>query len=74
MQHLLAYLPVLACPVGMGLMMWMVMRTGNSQQPPSQTPPAPVEMTPEQQNELQRLRAELEELRVTDAHRDDVAK
>jgi hypothetical protein len=73
-QHLLAYLPLLACPVGMGLMMWMMMRVGNSQQPPPKTPPAPLETTAQQQNELQRLRAELEELRVADAHRDDVAK
>jgi hypothetical protein len=58
----------------MGLMMWMMMRVGNSQQPPPKTPPAPLETTAQQQNELQRLRAELEELRVADAHRDDVAK
>lgn len=34
MQQLLYYLPFLACPVGMGLMMWLMMR-GNKQNPSS---------------------------------------
>jgi hypothetical protein len=33
MQHILSLLPVLACPVGMGLIMWLMMR-GNKQQTP----------------------------------------
>jgi len=37
MQYLLSLLPVLACPVGMGLMMWLMMRMGKEQ-----TPSAPI--------------------------------
>lgn len=72
MSHLLAYLPVLACPVGMGLMMWMMMRPGSSQQPPQTTPPA--SMTPQQHSELQRLRAELDEIRSADSRGGDIAR
>src|SRR2546421_730094 len=35
MQYILSWLPVLACPVGMGLMMWFMMR-GNKQQTPGE--------------------------------------
>ena len=35
MQYILSLLPVLACPVGMGLMLWFMMR-GNKQQTPSE--------------------------------------
>ena len=35
MQYILSWLPVLACPVGMGLMMWFMMR-GNKQQTPDE--------------------------------------
>ncbi len=78
MQQLFAYLPVLACPVGMGLMMWMMMRGGGSKQPaasPSQPEPfAPsvpdtASITPAQHAELAQLRAELDELRVDDRTR-----
>ena len=37
MQQLLYYLPFLACPVGMGLMMWLMMR-GNKQNPGTDMP------------------------------------
>jgi len=57
MRLLLGYLPLLACPIGMGLMMWVMMRGGGQRQPPQ--PP----ITPAQQAELARLRAELDELR-----------
>jgi hypothetical protein len=38
MQYLFSLLPVLACPVGMGLMMWLMMRMGKEQTPPAPTP------------------------------------
>ncbi len=63
MQHLLAYLPLLACPVGMGLMMWMMMRGGHH----GPKPPLPVQppaMTPVQQTEIIRLRTEIDALRA----------
>ena len=49
---------VLACPVGMGLMMWVMMRgqRDNPDQPKS-TP------TDTQQQEIAQLRAELDQLR-----------
>ncbi len=50
MEYLLL---VLACPVGMGLMMWLMMR-GNKSAPSSGPDP-----------EVARLRAELDELRQT---------
>ncbi len=68
MRQLLAYLPLLACPVGMGLMMWVIMRGGRRHQQPSPTPShsGPAAMTPTQQAELVQLRSELDELRRSD--------
>jgi len=34
-ESFLSLLPVLACPVAMGLMMWMMMRGGNNSRPAS---------------------------------------
>jgi hypothetical protein len=59
MDKLLYLLPVLACPVGMGLMMWLMMRPKHEAQP---TPGA-------DQQELLRLRKEIDALR---AERNDV--
>lgn len=52
----LYFLALLVCPVGMGLMMWFMMR-GNKNHPPS--PPSPTTET-----ELVRLRAEVEQLKT----------
>ena len=38
MQDILSLLPLLACPVGMGLMMWLLMRTGKEQTPSDASP------------------------------------
>lgn len=56
MEQLLLVVAVLACPVGMGLMMWFMMR-GRSEQP----------ATPDQEQELARLRAQIEALRPAPA-------
>ncbi|MCY0939590.1 MULTISPECIES: hypothetical protein [unclassified Streptomyces] len=59
MDKLLYLLPLLACPIGMGLMMWFMMRSRHSDtaQPPQTAP------TTEQEQELIRLRKEVEALR-----------
>ena len=69
MSQLLRYLPILACPIGMGLMMWMMMPRGRSEpaQPPLHGSPA---MTPAQEAELTALRAELDQLRAEDRDSD----
>ena len=38
MQYILSLLPVLVCPVGMGLMVWLMMRMGKEQTPPDASP------------------------------------
>lgn len=55
MVKVLYLLPVLACPVGMGLMMWLMMR-------PKKGQPAGSEPNPQQQ-ELAQLRSEIASLR-----------
>lgn len=55
MQQLLYILPALACPVGMGLMMWFMMR-GRGKNRPTQA-------TPDQEQELASLRAQIKALR-----------
>ncbi len=53
MQQLFYSLAFLACPVGMGLMMWLMMRS-NKQSP----------ATRDSDDELARLRAEVDQLRT----------
>lgn len=53
MQQLLYILPVLVCPIGMGLMMWFMMR-GHGKTKTG---------TPAQEQELTALRAQVEALR-----------
>lgn len=53
MQQLLYILPALACPIGMGLMMWFMMR-GHGKTKTG---------TPAQEQELAALRAQVEALR-----------
>ncbi|MDX3308203.1 hypothetical protein P1S61_03595 [Streptomyces sp. ME08-AFT2] len=60
MENLLYLLPVLACPVGMGLMMWFMMRPKHG----AQAGP-----TADRQ-ELTRLRKEIDALRSEQASRE----
>jgi len=57
-------LAFLACPVGMGLMMWLMMR-GNKAQAPQGTPAGT-------DAEIAALRAELDQLRAAQRDRDAV--
>ncbi len=41
MQYILSLLPLLACPVGMGLMMWFMMRGNKQEQAPQRTDQLP---------------------------------
>lgn len=61
MEALLLGLAVLACPVVMGVMMWMMMRGSGSQQSGSQPDQAAAA-------EVARLRAEVDELRAGREH------
>lgn len=55
MEQLLYFLPALACPIGMGVMMWLMMRPRGE--------PKPTNHGSSQAQELARLRAEIDSLR-----------
>jgi hypothetical protein len=55
MQSLLLGLAVLACPVGMGLMMWMMMRGNKNDAGGAQT---------QSSQQVEQLRAEIEQLKA----------
>ncbi len=57
----LSLLALLACPVGMGAMMWMM---GRGMQRPNSAPAESTAALPEKQAELVRLRAEIDQLRA----------
>ena len=58
MPEALYPLAVLACPVGMGLMMWMMMRGGGRRQPSADG------QTAAHQAELARLQAQVDQLQA----------
>lgn len=60
MELLFSSLLLLACPVGMGLMMWFMMRG----MPSKDSTSAVEQANPLQRQELARLRAEVEELKA----------
>ena len=64
MPELLRSLAILACPVGMGLMMWFMMR-GQGKQAAPQSPPST-------DAELTGLRAEIDQLRAEQRDRADL--
>jgi hypothetical protein len=66
MESLTYSLLLLACPLGMGLMMWVMMR-GMPSRGSGRLP----EASPSQKQELARLRAEVEELKAqpNESHR-----
>lgn len=55
MSEALYALALLACPVGMGLMMWLMMRGSKS---------SPAQETPLDEAEMVKLRAEVDQLRA----------
>ncbi len=63
MAQSLYALAFLACPVGMGLMMWMMMRDNKNQ-------PATDETSTHKQAELVRMQAEIDQLRAANRERD----
>lgn len=72
-------LAALACPVGMGVMMWLMMRGGRHNQQMGQPPMpmgssfasgGPFGFEAEREAELARMRAEIDQLRAAQAERD----
>lgn len=67
MQQFLAALPLLACPVAMGAMMWWMSRHGRNDADNAG-------QVPDQAAEVARLRAELDQLRAAHEARSQAAE
>ncbi|MBN9607930.1 MAG: hypothetical protein BGO26_06450 [Actinobacteria bacterium 69-20] len=70
MSQLFYSAAVLVCPLGMGLMMWMMMRGGKGKNVPAETAPRPLSAT---DAEVARLRAEVDQLRAAQREQDQTA-
>lgn len=72
MSQLLYSAAILVCPLGMGLMMWMMMRGGKDKNAPAETAsqPQPLSAT---DAEVARLRAEVDQLRAAQRQQDQTA-
>ncbi len=65
-------LAILACPVGMGAMMWFMMRGGrHGQQMNQSSNPMESSTDRDRETELTHLRAEIDEIRANQVERDN---
>ena len=65
-------LAILACPVGMGAMMWFMMRGGrHGQQMNQSSNPMEFSTDRDRETELAHLRAEIDEIRTNQVERDN---
>ena len=70
MENLLSVLPLLACPIGMGLMMWCMARTNSREEArtdPAATEPILATVAVVSDDRLAVLRAQLEEVQAQQA-------
>ena len=73
MSQLLYAVPLLACPVGMGLMMYFMMR-GSKQDSPQPPIQAGIQPTTDASAELTQLRAEVDQLRAAQQERERISQ
>jgi hypothetical protein len=64
MEKLLYLLPALGCPLGMGAMMWFMMRSGKSGQAGQAAQPGTIVARAVPDQEIAALRAEVDQLRA----------
>ena len=64
MHQLLYLLPALGCPLGMGAMIWFMMRSGKSGQSGQAVQPGTIAPPAVQDQEIAALRAEVDQLRA----------
>lgn len=68
-------LAILACPLGMGAMMWIMMRGGrHDQHTSSASKPTESSIDRDHETELVRLRAEIDEIRANQTQHDSYLK
>jgi hypothetical protein len=64
MEKLLYLLPALGCPLGMGAIMWFMMRSGKSGQAGQAAQPGTLDPVAVPDQEIAALRAEVDQLRA----------